>query len=408
MKKIMHKNKTVIIGITSGIAAYKIIDVVRILRAKRIDVCCIMTDAATKMVPAADFENASGHKVYTTLFPQGFQYKKILEDRKVEHVELADKASLFVIAPATANTISKVAAGIADNFLTTTVLATKAPVLICPSMNVHMWNNKIIQENIEKLQQRGFSFLHPQQGALACGYTGVGRLADVSKIAEKIFSLLARTTQLQGKKVIVTAGGTIEPIDAVRIITNRSSGKMGIALAEACFEQGADVLLLRSAHAVKAKYPIKEKLFETVDQLSQLLRESCQEYATIFHVAAVSDFTLAQKYSSKISSSKPLILRLHPTVKILDQIKQWNPKMRVIAFKAEYNQTEKNLIQKGREKLNQNSADVIIVNDIGKKGIGFDSEENEVYIISRSHKVVKIPKSSKTNIAKKIIEIVFN
>lgn len=400
-----NNNKTVIIGITSGIAAYKIIDLMKMLKAKKIDVYCIMTEAATKMIPAVDFKKASGHMVYTTLFPQGFKYKKILKDRKVEHIELADKASLFVIAPATANTISKIAAGIADNFLTTTVLATKAPILICPSMNVHMWNNKIIQENIEKLQLKGFSFLHPQEGALACGYTGVGRLADISKIATKIFSLLGRRNKLQGQKIIVTAGGTIEPIDAVRIITNRSSGKMGIALAEACFEQGADVLLLRSSHAVNTKYPLKEKSFETVDQLSNLLRESCQDYHTIFHVAAVSDFALNQKYPSKISSSKPLTLYLHPTAKILDQIKQWNPKMRVIAFKAEYNESEKDLIQKGRKKLDQNNADVIIVNDVGKKGIGFESEENEVYIISHSHKVIKIPKSPKIDIARKIIEI---
>lgn len=401
----MSVKKSIVIGITSGIAVYKIPDLIKILQKKKIEVTVVMTKSATDMVPKKEFEKVTGKKVYTTLFPEQFDYKKILKKREVDHIRIADMASLFVIAPATANIIGKIANGIADDFLTTAILATRAPILICPSMNVHMWENAIVQENIQKLEKKGYHFLHPDTGSLACGYTGVGRLAGVEKIAAEIFHLLSSQNKLKGKKIIVTAGGTSEPIDAVRVISNKSSGKMGRSLAQECFKQGADVLLIRSKTAVFSHYPIQTETFDTGKELSDSIKKHIQNYDIIFHTAAVSDFTPEKVYDKKIDSTKELVLRLKKTPKILSHIKKWNPKIKLIGFKAVYKETEKNLIKKGQEKLTESHADYIVVNDVGKKGIGFNSDENEVYIIGRKGLVQKIKKAQKADIARKILEL---
>lgn len=403
--KNMSSHNSIVIGISSGIAVYKIPDLIKILQKKKIEVTVVMTKSATDMVPKKEFEKVTGKKVYTTLFPEQFDYKKILKKREVDHIRIADMASLFVLAPATANIIGKIAHGIADDFLTTTVLATTAPVLFCPSMNVHMWENPIVQENIHILEKRGYYFLHPDTGSLACGYTGVGRLAAVEKIAAEIFHFLSSQNKLKGKKIIVTAGGTSEPIDAVRIITNRSSGKMGIALAEECYKRGADVLLLRSTSSVDTCYPMKKEMYETGKDLEKLIKKNIHTYDTIIHNAAVSDYAPQKVYGKKLDSRKPLTLRLETTVKILSQVKKWNPQIKLIGFKAVYKETEKNLVEKGVEKLTESHADYIIVNDVGKEGVGFNSDENEVYIIGRKGLVQKIKKAQKADIAKKIIEI---
>lgn len=398
------KKKCVIIGISSGIAAYKIIDLITALRRKNLDVEIIMTDAATRMIAPVLFERATGHAVHTTLFPSDFNYEEVLQKRQVEHIRIADKASVFVVAPATANSIGKIASGIADDFLTTTILASTSPKIICPSMNMHMWQSPFVQGNIEKLRKNGFYFIHPEEGALACGYTGIGRLADIAKIEEKIYQILLNKKRLQQYKIIVTAGGTTESIDAVRMITNRSSGKMGVALADTCFEQGANVLLLRAKHSVVPCYPITEKLFDSSIELLDLIKKNAPNYHIIFHCAAVSDFFLKKTFLRKISSDKPIILRLYPTTKILYEIKKWNRNMKVVGFKAVYKETEKDIVEIGKDKLQQSGADTIIVNDIGKDGIGFGSDENEVYIISHDRQILKIKRSPKIEIARKIIE----
>lgn len=394
--------KKVVIAVSSGIAAFKVLDLITLLRKENIDVQVIMTDSATYMVNPKDFEKASGHKVYTTLFPKDFSYKKILETRVVDHIQVSE-ADLFVLAPATANTIGKLANGIADDFLTTTLLATKAPILLCPSMNTNMWFSPFFQTNLKKLLENNYLMIPPDSGDLACGYIGVGRLADIKKIAKEIFKLLENNTKLTGKKIMVTGGGTIEPIDAVRVIANRGSGKMGEAIAAESYKQGANVLLLKSVTAIESLYPVNEKVFETADELESLIKNNIKKYDVLFHSAAVSDFISDHVVGKKLDSKNLMILKLTPRKKILNQIKLWNPKIKLISFKAVYKETEKELLKKGSEQLQQSHSDYVVVNDVGKKDIGFGTDENEVYVLSAKGKVKKLPKASKHEIAFEIL-----
>lgn len=397
---------TVVLGVTSGIAAFKSIDLVKKLTGEGIDVFVIMTKSAVKMVSAGDFEKASGHKVSTDLFEEGFDYRDVLKARKVDHIDTADKADVLVIAPATANIIAKLAHGIADDFLTTTALAVTAPVVICPSMNVNMWNNPVVQGNIEKLRNLGYLIIEPATGLLACGYRGAGRLAEIEDIKKFVVEQLHISTSLRGKKIIVTSGGTIEKIDDVRYIANRSSGKMGIAIAEACFLRGADVLLLRAKNSQKPRYLIKEEEFSTVEELYGLIKKYIKDYHYIYHAAAVSDFKVQKSQEGKISSGKPLSIQLEPQMKILEQIKKINPGICLIGFKAEYTSDEKVIVEKALKKLNESNADVVIANDVSKNDKGFDSDNNEVFIVLSDGEYKHVAKDLKKNIAKEIVDYI--
>lgn len=400
--------KNILIGVTSGIAAYKILNLIKLLKNGGHEIFVIMTRGATEMISLKDFEKASGNKIFVNLFEKNFDYKKVLKLRKVEHIDLADKTDVMVIAPATANIIGKLAHGIADDFLTTTALAMTAPIIICPSMNVNMWNNQLVQENIAKLKSVGYQIIEPGTGMLACGYEGVGRLEDIQIINDEVLKQIQRTNSLRGKKIIITAGGTIEKIDEVRYITNRSSGKMGIALAEECYLRGADVLLLRAKSSVKPRYLIKEKIFNTAEELIVLIKKNLKNTDFFYQVAAVSDYKVKKSIKGKLSSEKPIILKLKPQIKIINQIKRLSPKTILIAFKAEYGLEEKSLIQEGLKKLKQSKADVVIANDISRDDRGFESDNNEVYIVSKNRPVKKISLSSKREIAKGIIEYLQN
>ncbi|HVA97136.1 MAG TPA: bifunctional phosphopantothenoylcysteine decarboxylase/phosphopantothenate--cysteine ligase CoaBC [Candidatus Acidoferrales bacterium] len=399
-------NKTVVLGVTSGIAAYKTVKLVNLLREEGIGVYVIMTDKAKKMIDPKEFEKASGHKVHTELFDEDFDYKKILAAREVDHIALADKADAMIIAPATANVIAKLANGIADDFLTTTALAVTKSLIICPSMNVNMWTNPIVQENIAKLKTHGFHIIDPTAGMLACGYEGVGRLAEINDIKNYVMSKLETATSLKGQKILITAGGTIEKIDEVRYITNRSSGKMGIALAEECYQRGAEVLLLRAKHSVAPRYHIHEKLFESADELYTLIKQNIKDYHYCYHAAAVSDFAVANKTQGKLSSDKPITLTLEPQIKILEQIKKLNPEIRLIAFKAEYESDIDTLKQKAEAKLRESQADAVIANDISRKDRGFESDDNEIVIVLPNGNSKQIPLSSKKEIARQIVEYI--
>lgn len=405
------KQSSVVLGVSSGIAAYKIVDLIKILKNKNIGVEIIMTSTAVKMFGVEMFEKAVGKKVHTDLITQDFDYRQVLKNREVEHVKLADNAALFVIAPATANIIGKLANGLADDFLSTTLLAVTCPVLICPSMNLNMWGNPIVQENLTKLSNFGYQVMSPDSGQLACGYDGVGRLAEPEKIAEEIFQLIKKREKLKGKKIIVTSGGTSEPIDAVRIITNRASGKMGVAIAQECYLRGADVLLLKSVTAVDINMPqsggIKIEIFETAKDLEGLVKKYAKNYGVLFHTAAVSDFIPEKYIDDKLDSKKPFNLILKPAVKILHKIKSWNPKIKLIGFKAVYKLPEKELINVGIKKLKESKSDFIIVNDVGKEGVGFGVDTNEVYIISPKGFLAKIPKAPKKEVAYKILDYIF-
>lgn len=396
----------ILIGVAGGIAAYKVLDLIKLLKKEGCNIFVIMTKGATEMISFLDFEKASGNKVYINLFEKDFDYREVLKKRKVEHIELADKTDVMVIAPATANVIAKLAHGIADDFLTTTALAVTSPIIICPSMNVNMWRNQLVQENINKLKSVGYQVIEPTAGLLACGYEGVGKLESVKVIKDEVLRQIQRSNSLKGKKVIITAGGTSEKIDEVRSITNRSSGKMGVALAEECYLRGADVLLLRAKNSVKPRYLIKERIFETAEELLYLIKVNIKDTDLFFQVAAVSDFKVDRLVKGKLSSDSSINLKLIPQIKIIDQIKKLSPKIKLIAFKAEYGLTEKELIEEGIKKLKDSKADFVIANDISRSDRGFESDNNEVFIISKDKSVKKILLTSKREVSKQIVDCI--
>lgn len=398
--------RNILIGVTGGVAAYKVLDLIKLLKNEGYDVFVIMTRGATEMISEKEFEKASGNKVYKNLFEKNFNYRDVLKNRKVEHIELADKTDMMVIAPATANIIGKLAHGIADDLLTTAALAVTAPIIICPSMNVNMWGNPIVQGNLTKLKSSGYQIIEPTSGMLACGYEGVGRLENIEIINQEINKLLEKNNSLKGKKIIITAGGTIEKIDEVRSITNRSSGKMGVALAEECYLRGADVLLIRSKNSVKPRYQIKEKIFETAQDLLYLIKVNIKNTDLFFQAAAVSDFKVDKFVKGKISSDKSLNLKLIPQIKIIDQIKKSSPTTILIAFKAEYGLSEEKLIKEALKKLKDSKADFVVANDIGQTDRGFESDNNEVYVVSKKKEVKKINLTCKKEVANKILEYI--
>ncbi len=397
---------TVIFGITGGIAAFKSIELVKELKNEGLDVHVVMTKHATEMISPKEFKLVSGNLVITKLFGKDFDYKKILENKDVKHISLAEKANVMVICPATANIISKLANGIADDYLTTTALAVTSPIIICPAMNVNMWNNPIVQENLEKLRKRNFYIVEPEKGMLACGYEGMGRLAEIKKVKQEVLNCLNQKKSLKGKKVIVTAGGTVEKIDDVRVITNRSSGKMGVAIAEECFLRGAEVLLLRAKNSVAPRYCINEKTFTTADGLLKMVESNVKKYDYFYHAAAVSDFKPEVQIKGKLSSKKTVIIKLKPQVKILDRIKEFNPSIRLIAFKAECISDQGKLGNVAFKRLKESNSDVIIANDVGKRSRGFEVDTNEVMIIFADGEKVFVPLSDKRKVAQQIVESV--
>lgn len=397
---------TIVLGITSGIAAYKSLDLVRLLKQDGHEVVVVMTKSATQMVPIKKFEQVSVGKVYVKLFEKNFDYTKVLKKKKVDHIELADSADIVVIAPATANILAKLAHGIADDFLTTTVLATAAPVLIFPSMNVHIWENQAVQDNVKILKERGYFVFEPDEGDLACGYQGKGRLPDVEKIKNEIVKILKKRNQLQGKKILVTAGGTQEKIDEVRFITNKSSGKMGTAIAEICFQKGAEVLLLLAQSSVKPRFHIPQKIFSTSEELEKLIQQEVKNYDVIFHTAAVSDFHVKKPFNGKISSKKNINLELVPSKKIINSIKKLNPQIKLVAFKAEYGLKIRDVKKIGTEKIKESDADAVVINEVGKNDRGFGVDTNEVDVVFSNGFVKKIKLASKNVIAEKLIEYV--
>lgn len=402
----MKNNKpTIIIGVSAGIAAYKIIELIR--RLTKYDISVIMTDHAKSMISQSEFKKIPGVSVFSELFPKDFDYQKVLITRRVDHIRLADSADLVVIAPATANIIAKIAHGLADDLLTTTILATRAPILICPSMNLHMWQNETVQENIRKIMEKGYYILPPDSGELACGYEGVGRLADRDKIIREINHIILVKNSLSGKKIMVTAGGTSESIDPVRVITNRGSGKMGRALAVESVKRGAQVLLVRPKNSNVVQYHAEEIVFETVEDLLEIIKRKIINCDVIFHTAAVSDFKPVKKFSSKIKSNKMLTLDFIPTDKIISKIKIWNPKVLLVGFKAVFHKTDSEMIEIGKDLLHQTKSDYIAVNDTGRDDIGFGADNNEIILISGKGAVVKIDKSSKQNVSNKMLEAIF-
>jgi phosphopantothenoylcysteine decarboxylase/phosphopantothenate--cysteine ligase len=403
------QNKNVVIGITSSIACYKVLDLIRKLRKSGADIYVIMTENATKLVDTKDFEKASNNEVSVHSFNKNVDYIDFIKkDKKIKHISLADRADLFLICPATANIIGKIANGIADDLLSSSIMATNATVLICPAMNVKMWKNPITQQNVNKLRELNYEFIDPEYGILACGYKGIGRLADLNKIADRIEMIVERRTDLKGKKILVTAGATSEEIDPVRVITNKSSGKMGVYIAEQAFLRGADVTLIRGTNSIEPQYHFKNIKIYSVKDLFNAIKNNIENKDIMIHAAAVSDFTINNKANNKIKSGSNLHLELTPTTKIFENIKKIRRDIKLIGFKAEYNVSKKVLIDRAYELLKDARADIVVANDVGKKDRGFDTETNEVYIVNKNKKVRHINLVDKRVIGNKILDGIKN
>ncbi|MBI2654379.1 bifunctional phosphopantothenoylcysteine decarboxylase/phosphopantothenate--cysteine ligase CoaBC [Candidatus Woesearchaeota archaeon] len=407
MNKQTFRNKNIVIGVTGGIACYKVLDLIKELRNNGADAHVIMTENSMHFVDIKDFEKASGNEVHTTLFHPKINYVEyIKKNKQIKHISLADIADLFLVCPATANIIGKIANGIADDLLSTSITATIAPVLICPAMNVKMWKNAIVQENVKKLKSLNYHFVEPEYGELACGYKGVGRLANLKGIIERVGLLLKQRNDLKGRKILVTAGATVEEIDPVRVITNKSSGKMGTGIAEQAFLRGADVFLLRGYNSIESNYNIKEEKFTTVHDLFDKIKKNIKKFGIVIHSAAVSDFAINNKQNKKIKSNKELHLELTPTTKIFERLKKLNKRIFLVGFKAEYNVSKNDLTNSAFNLLKSADADLVVANDVGKTNMGFDVDTNEVFVVDKNKNFLHIKLADKRIIADKILDVI--
>ena len=389
----MLKGRKIVLGVTGGIAAYKAAELVRELVRSGAEVFVVMTRNAQAFITPLTFQTLSGHSVTTELF-------SLTEESEIGHIALADRAELLAIAPATANIIGKIAAGIADDILTTIVMAAKAPVLMAPAMNVHMWENPVCQENIRKLRSRGFHFIDPEAGDLACGYEGKGRLAEIPAIVEEIRSILS-PKDLSGETLLVTAGPTEEPIDPVRFLSNRSSGKMGFAVARAARRRGAQVILVSGPSALPAPSGVKFIPVRTASEMREAVLGSLPGVSMLIMAAAVSDYRPKGTSPEKIKKSRAeLTLPLELNPDILHEAGQRKEKRLLIGFAAE---TE-SLLANARKKLAEKNLDLIVANDVRLPGAGFQVDTNVVKLIDRSGKVEELPLMSKEDLADCVLD----
>ncbi len=393
----MLKGKKIILGVTGGIAAYKAAELVRELVRSGAEVFVVMTRSAQAFITPLTFQTLSGNRVTTELF-------SLTEESEIGHISLADRADLLVIAPATANIIGKIAGGIADDMLTTIVMATKAPVLLAPAMNVHMWENPICQENIQKLRGRGFHFIDPEAGELACGYEGKGRLAEIPAIVEEIRSILS-PKDLSGESLLVTAGPTEEPIDPVRFLSNRSSGRMGFAVARAARLRGAQVILVSGPSALAVPSGVKFIPVRTAAEMREAVLGSLPEVSVLVMAAAVSDYRPKGTSPEKIKKSQAeLTLPLELNPDILREAGQRKERRLLIGFAAE---TE-SLLANARKKLAEKNLDLIVANDVSLPGAGFSVDTNIVKLIDRSGKIEELPLMSKEDLADRVLDRVLH
>lgn len=381
------------LGVTGGIACYKAVELVRLLVKDGFLVQVIMTKGAMEFVTPLTFQTLSGLPVATETF-------NLTQESEIGHINLADSANLFVIAPATANVIGKIAAGIADDLLTTVLMATQAPVLIAPAMNIHMYENPILQENIRKLRRLGYHFMEPAEGYLACGYEGKGRLPEPEKILEEIRRLLKKK-DLVGEKLLITAGPNREPLDPIRYLSNRSSGKMGYALARAAIRRGAEVALISGPTGLEPPAGARLTSITTAAEMRRAVLEEFSRCTAVIMAAAVSDYRPVELAGKKIKRGKgPIDLRLEPNPDILQEIgSQKNGKM-LVGFAAE---TEE-LMANAEKKLKEKNLDMIVANNVSEAGAGFDVDTNVATILDRNGAVRSLSLMSKDELAEQILD----
>ncbi|MCB2292031.1 bifunctional phosphopantothenoylcysteine decarboxylase/phosphopantothenate--cysteine ligase CoaBC [Clostridium algoriphilum] len=392
----MENRKTVVIGVTGGIAVYKALDVISKLKKENIEVHVIMTKAAIEFVNPISFQSLSQNIVIHDMFEEPKAWE-------IQHIVLAKKADLFVIVPATANVIGKVANGIADDMLTTTIMATKAPVIFAPAMNVNMYNNPILQSNIQKLKEFGYNFINPTSGRLACGDIGEGKLAQTEDIFEIIMSNLYSIKDMIGTKVLVTAGPTIAPIDPVRYITNRSSGKMGYAIAREARDRGAVVTLISGPCNEKVPIGVSIIRINTNEEMRAAVLNNYEDTNIVIKAAAVSDYKPKVYSNNKIKKSENgLNLEFIRDNDILKELGLHKKNQILVGFAAESN----DLLQNAKGKLLKKNLDYIVANDITKADIGFGTDENKVIILSKDNDPIAIDKMSKKQIARELFNLI--
>ena len=382
----------VILGIGGGIAAYKAAELARSLVERDMSVQVVMTRAAREFVRPLTFAALTGRKVITGMFDP---------DGAIEHIRLAQESDVLVVAPATANLLAKFAHGLADDFLSTLYLAFTGPVALAPAMNSNMWRHPATQANLETLRARGHHIVDPEEGPLACGMTGPGRLADPRRIATFIQALAERRRDLEGETVLVTAGPTEEPLDPVRFISNRSSGKMGYALAEAAAARGARVILISGPVRLGEPPGITLVPVRTANQMRAAVMEHFEQASIIVKAAAVADYHLASVPPGKIKKTAARIsLELDPTPDILAEVGRNKGGRLLIGFAAE---TE-NLVEEARRKLESKNCDMVVANLVGREGTGFETDRNEVVLVLKTGETVPLPAASKREIADRIFD----
>ena len=388
------------LGVTGGVAAYKAAELVRRLQQEKLDVQVVMTRAAQEFITPLTFASLTGKKVITEMFGAEDAAPANVESA-IEHIAVAQRIDLLLVAPATADMLARFAQGIADDFLSTLYLATKAPVVVAPAMNVNMWEHPATQENLKTLRSRGVHLVDPDEGYLACGMTGAGRLAATDAIVQKVCAVLGLRHDLEGQTILVTAGPTREDIDPVRFLTNRSSGKMGYALAEAAVRRGAHVILVSGP----TDLPIPEGTdwvpVRTTEEMRDAVRDRASGANVVIMAAAVSDYRPTAPRAQKVKRGDDrLVLELEPTPDILAELGGEKGPRILVGFAAE---TER-LAENARSKLARKSADIIVANDVTQQGAGFDADTNIVTLFLRDGREIPLPRLTKFEVANCILD----
>ena len=388
------------LGVTGGVAAYKAAELVRRLQQEKLDVQVVMTRAAQEFITPLTFAALTGKKVITEMFgAEGAEPANV--ESAIEHIAVAQRIDLLLVAPATADSLAHFAQGIASDFLSTLYLATKAPVVVAPAMNVNMWEHPATQENLEKLRARGVHVVAPDEGYLACGMTGAGRLAATDAIVEKVCAVLGLRHDLEGQTVLVTAGPTREDIDPVRFLTNRSSGKMGYALAEAAVRRGAHVILVSGPTDLPVPEGADWVPVRTTEEMRKAVRERASDANVVIMAAAVSDYRPAAPRAQKVKrDDERLVLELEPTPDILAELGREKGSRVLVGFAAETERVAEN----ARDKLARKGADMIVANDVTQQGAGFDTDTNIVTLFLRDGRSLPLPKLSKFDVANRILD----
>jgi phosphopantothenoylcysteine decarboxylase/phosphopantothenate--cysteine ligase len=388
------------LGVTGGVAAYKAAELVRLLQQDGFTVQVVMTRGAREFITPLTFAALSGQKVITDLFGDSSGSDANLESA-IEHIAVAQRTDLLLVAPATADILAKFARGIADDFLTTLYLASTAPVVMAPAMNVNMWNHAATQENVARLRARGVTIVDPAEGYLACGMTGAGRLAGQAEIVAAVREVLKADRDLAGETVLVTAGPTCEDLDPVRYLTNRSSGKMGFAVAEAAARRGAKVILVSGPVSLETPAGVERIDVRTAKEMYFAVLDRVGGVSIAVLAAAVADYRPVEQHAEKIKKSDAaLTISLEPTTDILADIAKNKGQKIVVGFAAETERVAEN----ARKKLSAKNADLIVANDVTAEGAGFDQDTNIVTLFSRDGRDLALPKLNKSEVAQRILD----